>query len=295
METVAVDNKIKQVVSNIRNLPTPPMVFHQIQKVMNDPNVSAAQIAGILAEDPAISVKVLKLTNSAFYGLAREVDSVKHAVVIVGVEAIKNLVLSASVLDMFKGDSVDPEFQESYWRHSLATGFCCRFLAKKLKAHGMVNTDSAFSSGLLHDIGKMVIGCFLPDEHARVLEERANDTETQDFELEDRVLGYNHAQIGAFLATHWKLPGRLAESIDFHHQPRLGEEDDPISYIVHIGDFVAKRTFYDKDKVHLIGKLDPEVMAFMQITESDLDEFSDTLREEYVKAETFMQMAGLGK
>ncbi|MCK4574457.1 MAG: HDOD domain-containing protein, partial [candidate division Zixibacteria bacterium] len=143
METVVVDNKIKQVVSNIRNLPTPPMVFHQIQKVISDPNVSAAQIASILAEDPAISVKVLKLTNSAFYGLAREVDSVKHAVVIVGMEAIKNLVLSASVLDMFKSDTVDQEFQESYWRHSLATGFCCRFLAKKLQAHGMMNTDSA--------------------------------------------------------------------------------------------------------------------------------------------------------
>ncbi len=295
MESVAVDNKIKQVISNIRNLPTPPIVFHQIQKVMNDPDVSAAQIANILAEDPAISVKVLKLTNSAFYGLAREVDSVKHAIVIVGVEAIKNLVLSASVLDMFKGNSVDQEFQESYWRHSLATGFCCRCLAKKLRAHGMVNADSAFSSGLLHDIGKMVIGCFLPDEHARLQEERTKDCETQDFELENRVLGYNHAQIGAFLAVHWKLPGRLAESIDYHHQPRLGEEDDPISYLVNIGNFVAKRTFYHNDKAHLIGKLDPEVMDYMQIAESDLDEFRDILLEEYVKAETFMQMAGLGK
>jgi putative nucleotidyltransferase with HDIG domain len=295
METVVVDNKIKQVVSNIRNLPTPPMVFHQIQKVISDPNVSAAQIASILAEDPAISVKVLKLTNSAFYGLAREVDSVKHAVVIVGMEAIKNLVLSASVLDMFKSDTVDQEFQESYWRHSLATGFCCRFLAKKLQAHGMMNTDSAFSSGLLHDIGKIVIACFLSDEYARLQEARAEDTESQDIELEDRVLGFNHAQIGAFLAVQWKLPNRLAESIDYHHQPRLGTEDDPISYVVNIGDFVAKRTFYDNDKAHLIGTLDPEVMAYMQITEADLDEYSDILREEYVKAETFMQMAGLGK
>ena len=270
-------------------------MFHQIQKVMNDPNVSAAQIAGILAEDPAISVKVLKLTNSAFYGLAREVDSVKHAVVIVGVEAIKNLVLSASVLDMFKGDSVDQEFQEAYWRHSLATAFCCRFLCGKLRAHGIVNSDSAFSAGLLHDIGKMVIGCFLPEEHAKLQQERTADTESQDFVLEDRVLGYNHAQIGAFLAIHWKLPGRLAASIDYHHQPRLGADDDPIAYVVHIGDFVAKRTFYDNDKAHLIGTLDPEVMDYMQITESDLDEFCEMLREEYVKAETFMQMAGLGQ
>ena len=104
MTTATVDNRVKQVVSNIRNLPTPPIVFQQIQKVLDDPNVSATQIAKILSEDPAMSVKVLKLTNSAFYGLSREVESVKQAVVIVGLEAVRNLVLSASVFDMFKGE-----------------------------------------------------------------------------------------------------------------------------------------------------------------------------------------------
>ncbi|KAA3632111.1 MAG: HDOD domain-containing protein, partial [Calditrichaeota bacterium] len=80
MTTLAIDSKVKRVISNIRNLPTPPIVFHQIQKVINDPNVSAEQIASILSEDPAMSAKVLRLTNSAFYGLSREVESVKHAI-----------------------------------------------------------------------------------------------------------------------------------------------------------------------------------------------------------------------
>jgi HD-like signal output (HDOD) protein len=122
MESATIDNKVKLVVSNIRNLPTPPIVFHQIQQVISDPNSSAGQVAAVLAEDPAMSVKVLKLTNSAFYGLTREIESVKHAVLIVGMEAVKNLVLSASVLDMFKGNSVDQEFQESFWHHSLSAG-----------------------------------------------------------------------------------------------------------------------------------------------------------------------------
>lgn len=293
MDISAIDNRVKQVVSNIRNLPTPPIVFQQIQKVMSDPNVSANEIASILSEDPAMSVKVLKLTNSAFYGLAREIYSVKHAVVIVGLEAIKNLVLSASVMDMFKENQQDQEFHEKYWRHSLAAGFCARILAKKLRARGMVNPDSAFSGGLLHDIGKIVICSFLPDEYAKFKSERESDQQSADYEIEEKVLGYNHAQVGGVLADQWKLPERLAESITYHHHPQLSESDDPIAYIIHIANYVAKKTYYDGDDEYLIGELNPQIMDYMQVSAEDLETYGELLREEYLKSETFMQMAGI--
>jgi putative nucleotidyltransferase with HDIG domain len=291
--TATIDNKVKRVVSNIRNLPTPPIVFHQIQKVISDPEVSAGHIAGILAEDPAMSVKVLKLTNSAFYGLSREVDSVKQAVVIVGMEAIKNLVLSASVLDMFRGKSVDQDFQESYWRHSLATGCCCRILARRIRSRGFVDPDAAFSSGLLHDIGKMVVSCFLPGEHSQLMQQRKSDHTAADYEIEERVLGYTHAQIGGFLATQWKLPQRLGDAITFHHHPQLNDSEDPLVYLVHFGNYLAKQAFYDARDAYLIGSLQPGVMEYLQVSDDDLTNFSDALREEYLKAETFMQMAGI--
>ena len=295
MGTVAatIDNKVKRVVSNIRNLPTPPIVFHQIQKVISDPEVSAGHIAGILAEDPAMSVKVLKLTNSAFYGLSREVDSVKQAVVIVGMEAIKNLVLSASVLDMFRGKSVDQDFQESYWRHSLAAGCCCRILARRIRSRGFVDPDAAFSSGLLHDIGKMVVSCFLPDEHSQLKQERKSDHTAVDYEIEERVLGYTHAQIGGFLAKQWKLPQRLGDAITFHHHPQLNDSEDPLVYLVHYGNYLAKQAFYDARDAYLIGSPQPGVMEYLQVSDDDLGNFNEVLREEYLKAETFMQMAGI--
>jgi len=293
MSTTAVDNKVKRVISNIRNLPTPPIVFHQIQKVINDPNVSAAQVAGILAEDPAMSVKVLKLTNSAFYGLSREVETVKHAVVIVGLEAIKNLVLSASVLDMFKGHSLDQDFQERFWRHSLSTGFAARILARKLQQRGMVDPDTAFSSGLLHDIGKLVMCCYLPDDYARFMVARKGDSEHLDCEIEESLLGYTHAEIGGYLATTWNLPQKLADAVTFHHYPSRGDMEDPITSIIHIANYLAKATFYDRPESHLVGSLDPEVVARMELNEASLESFADLLREEYAKAETFMQMVGL--
>lgn len=293
MPTLSLDNKVKQVVSNIRNLPTPPIVFHQIQKVINDPNVSAGEIARILAEDPAMSVKVLKLTNSAFYGLAREIESVKEAVVIVGMEAVKNLVLSASVLDMFKGDEVDQEFQEQFWRHSLATAVASRFLARKLRNRGIVDPDSAFSAGLLHDVGKMVLCCFLPDENAKVKQEREQNQTDPDVVVEEKALGYNHTQIGGFLAGQWKLPERLIDAISLHHQPQLSESEEPIAYIAHLSNYVAQITFLEKNDMYLLAPLEPPVLEYMGIAEEDVDGYGDQLREEYVKAETFMKMAGI--
>jgi putative nucleotidyltransferase with HDIG domain len=293
MTVDTLDNRVKQVISNIRNLPTPPIVFHQIQKAINDPNVSAGQVAAILSEDPAMSVKVLKLTNSAFYGLSREIEAVKEAVVIVGMEAIKNLVLSASVLDMFKSDNIDQEFQEKFWRHSLATAVCSRLLARRLRQRGIVDPDAAFSAGLLHDVGKMVLSCFLPEEYSRFSETRSADRKSTDYSLELDRLGYTHAQVGSYLAIQWKLPQRLNEAIAFHHEPLLSQIGEPIAHIVHIGNYLAKQAFLDRSERHLLGSLDEGVVALMEFPAEEIESYTALLQEEYVKAETFMKMAGI--
>lgn len=293
MTTTTLDNKVKLVVSNIRNLPTPPIVFNQIQKVINDPNVSANNIASILAEDPAMSVKVLKLTNSAFYGLTREIEVVREAVVIVGMEAVKNLVLSASVLDMFKSDEVDQEFQEKFWRHSLATAVCCRLLARRLRDRGIIDADAAFSAGLLHDVGKMVICCFLPKEYKKLMEFRKDNGLLEDLEAENQALGYNHAGIGSFLAEQWKLPAKLRDAISNHHSPAESQEDSSMAYFVCVGDYVAKLTFQDSDVEASAPRIDPAVLEHIGLEEGDMGVYVEHLREEYLKAETFMKMAGV--
>ncbi len=293
MSTATIDSKVKRIVSNIRNLPTPPIVFHQIQKVINDPNVSADQIANILAEDPAMSVKVLRLTNSAFYGLSREIESVKHAVIIVGLEAIKNLVLSASVLDMFKGKSIDDDFQDKFWRHSLATAFGCRLLAKKLRDKVMVDPDSAFSAGLLHDVGKIIIACFLPDELKQLQEAQVNNTTKMDYELEKELFGFTHAEIGGFLTEQWKIPHKLTEAITSHHGVEEANADSAHACIVYLANYLAKLTFYEKNEAYKLGTPDKKVMDFLGISEDEFEELQDLLREEYSHSETFMQLVGM--
>ncbi len=213
--TAAPENRVKQLIGNIRNLPTPPIVFEQIQKVINKPETSVGDIASILSEDPAMSVKVLKLTNSAFYGLQREIDSVKHAVMIIGLEAVKNLVLSASVLNMFKADQSNKEYHEVFWRHSLSTAFASRIIAKRFQNGKVFNPDPAFSSGLLHDIGKMVISCFLPNEFKAIQDKIEDDPDANESDVENSILGFAHSQIGKELAANWKLPIRMGRCYRF--------------------------------------------------------------------------------
>ena len=293
MSTATIDSKVKRIVSNIRNLPTPPIVFHQIQKVINDPNVSAEQIASILAEDPAMSVKVLRLTNSAFYGLSREIESVKHAVIIVGLEAIKNLVLSASVLDMFKGKNLDADYQDKFWRHSLATAFGCRLLAKKLRDNLMVDPDSAFSAGLLHDVGKIILVCFLDEEYKQFKAVRDTNKSSLDCEIEQELFGFTHADIGSFLTEQWKIPHKLTEAIAQHHGVQSPNAESGLACIVYMANYLAKKTFYDLEDSYLIGTPDPAVMNFLGIKTEDFELLEDELKVEYSHSETFMQLVGM--
>jgi len=290
----AVREKIDGIIGGVNNLPTPPIVFTQIQKVLNNPHTSAYDIAAILQEDAAMSAKILKMTNSAYYGLSRTIESIKQAVVIVGLDAIKNLVLSASVLGMFSKDQIDNEFQDYFWRHSLATAFASRMLARNFARQMSFDAEGGFSAGLLHDIGKMVISVYMPEEKKKIKDLKEQNSEIPDLAAESEILGYNHTQIGALLGMQWKLPEKLVEAIEFHHYPQTNpKENNSLPYLVHLANYLSILTF-DVDPEEEEEPLEPlqsEALNFVGINEADMKDQVPRLREEYLKAETFMEMA----
>lgn len=288
-----IDAKVRQVVENIRNLPTPPLVFSQIQKVINSETASANDVAKILSEDPSMSAKVLKMTNSAFYGLAREIDSVSQAVMVIGFEAVKNLVLSASVLGMFKGNEVDADFQDRYWRHSLGAAFGSRMIAKRVKSRGFLDAEACFSGGLLHDIGKLVMACFLPDEFKSIQKRLELDPQANVREIEFETLGYDHTKLGAALAENWGLSTGLIDAITYHHDPQGSPLEPSLAYAVHIGNYLAKCVFDSDYDGYLMEAPSARFLGFMDITESDMETYTATLREEYANAQTFLSIAGM--
>lgn len=164
-----------------------------------------------MSSDPAIALKVLRLVNSAYYGVRQEVKTVEHAVSLLGIKVVKNLALTATVFDTMKAST------GQFLHHSLACGIAMRILVEgKSAAHPLVSSDEAFVIGLLHDIGKMLLEEFLPHEYADVAR-NAQESGVPWHVSEIEVIGVDHALLGGRLVQKWKLPAEFAGALEGHH------------------------------------------------------------------------------
>jgi putative nucleotidyltransferase with HDIG domain len=292
--SVASEKKIKLIVNRIHNLPTPPTVFAQVNKVINNPSTSAYQIGAIIAEDPALSAKILKLTNSAFYGLSRTVTSVKQAIVILGLDVVKSLVLSASVFETFsKRNSVDRVFLDNFWRHSLLVAFMSRIISRTKNFPSFLEAEESFSAGLLHDIGKLVILTHLPDEFVKIKQAKDGKPDVAISIIEEEVLGFDHAAVGGYLCQKWNLPEHLNQSIQNHHNPQENLENLS-TQIIHISDYLAWKSQEAEFNTDGYSKTIPiceQSWSMLGLEISQEDQLIQLLFTEYMKAETFIKMA----
>jgi len=290
-EVTATEQKIEALVGNVENLPTPPLVFAQINRAVNDEMTSAFDIAAILSEDPAMSAKVLKLCNSAYYGLSNPVAAVKQAIVLLGMSEIKNVVLSASALSSFKVSAEDRDYQDSFWRHSLAVAVASRMLIRARHVKEFLEAETAFSAGLLHDIGKMVILCYAPAVHRKIAELSATTPEA-GLDAERQIMGLTHSDIGAYLGRHWKLPKEILETMIYHHRPLEAEEFPMYAAVVNLADYLA-HVIFDNEQDNTVERspLDLEIVSQLGISNFDVVQLKGCMMEEYAKSETFLRMA----
>lgn len=291
----AAEKKIKLIINRIHNLPTPPMVFTQVNKVINDPKTSAYQIGAIISEDPALSAKVLKLTNSSFYGIPRTITSVKQAIVILGLDVVRSLVLSASVFESFsKQYKIDKNYLDEFWRHSLSVGFMARIISRTKNFPSFMEAEEAFSAGLLHDIGKLVIFAHMPEEFSEIRNILNNDPAKMSYEVEEQILEFDHSLVGAYLAHKWNLPPELANAIRYHHFPGSDEGNSYTTCIIHLSDYLAKKAEVIEDDNSLpqpVINCLPAVWEKLGIAADQEGNLIQLLRTEYTKAETFLNMA----
>lgn len=202
--------RIDWLLEELITLPSQPTTLARVTALMNDPDCSLQQVGRIISSDPAIALKALRLVNSAHYGLPNSVVSIEHAVMLLGLKVIRNLVLSAAVFETFKKGS------DQLLTHCVACGVAMRTLLEKREEHRETFGEDGFVYGLLHDIGKIILAEYMPDEMERVIE-LVRDENIPPHEAERQVIGCDHAELGARLAMQWKLPLELVESIGGHH------------------------------------------------------------------------------
>lgn len=208
---------IQRVVGNLDRLPSVPRVYTQLSRATESANAGAADIARIIETDPGMSVKVLQLANSAFFGLTRRMTSIRGAVMVLGLEVLKALVLSSHVISAWGTPSRDFSLDRFQATSLRIARIVRRFLPDR--------ADDAFATGLLHDIGRMIIGLRLPKEFTRI-EELALATEQPVHQVERECLGITHGAIGGFLLALWGVPFGVVEAVAFHSEPSAITDGD---------------------------------------------------------------------
>jgi len=196
-----------------------PKPYRELRRLQQNGEASSATISHALKNDPALSAQVLKIANSSLYGLKSKIDTISRAVTIIGQDAVLNLVLATTSIQMFSKYKL-PNFDiQEYWEHSLRTAVLTQELAKTCN---VLQTESYFVAGLLHDIGTMVIAVKLP-ELSRALYMRLPDDLSPKHQVEFQSLGFTHADVGGELFSLWSFPEHLIDAVKYHHNPEKAE------------------------------------------------------------------------
>ncbi|MBL8060585.1 MAG: HDOD domain-containing protein [Chthonomonas sp.] len=268
---------VRDALSSATNqLPALPTVLVRILQLTEDSNSgSIGEIEGLIKSDQAISSRLLRIVNSAYFGLGGKVGSVSQAVVILGFQQVRNLVLSTSLMSSFdSGGEAAKESQAKLWQHAFATASAAQLLGRRQKISAKDN-ELVFVGGLLQNIGSLFILSVLSRTYAALVNEAYN-TGQWVVDIENERLGLNHAEIGAEILSKWELPADLVNLIGAHEGP-FTEELDPTVAMIHvadrIGDLVQRGQEFNFEALHL----NENAVAALGLSTEDLEKlFSDT-------------------
>ncbi len=271
-------DRIRSIAGKISGLPTLPTVISKMIDLVDNPRTNTKTLAKLISHDQSLTARLLKLANSAYYGFSREISTVDTAIIVMGFNAVKEMGLSLSVFDAFKNIGDMEHFDvNQYWEHSVACGVAARFLAKKF---GVAEPGEMFVAGLLHDIGKMVLIQYMPEEFTEIADDMiARNVPYVD--AEEKILNITHGEIGYIIARRWHLPLRIATVIHCHHRPDAGGQFARECAIVDLADFICHRVNLGNDDHRPHDELDSVALHLISdvadITEEDLIEIQEEL------------------
>jgi HD-like signal output (HDOD) protein len=266
---------VEQALKKVTSIATLPEITGRIIKTVEDPKSSAAQLHQLVSHDPALVTRILKVVNSSFYGLPGQIASVERAIVLLGLNAVKNIAVAASLGQMFRGAKLCDEFTaKDLWSHCLAVGVTARELTRLMK---LPVGDEAFLAGMIHDVGLIVALQIAPEKLRKICE--LAKTDSRSFcDIERDVMGVDHQQLGQGLAEAWKFPRACQLVAGFHHQPAtLSGDARRLVALIHVADTLcceAKMGFYLTAANQTI---DIEALADLSLDPAMLDQLRQRL------------------
>ncbi len=281
---------IQETISRISQPPTLPEVVMHLIRVVDDPATSASEVSRIISRDQSLTTSVLKLVNSPFYGMSRQITTLTQATVILGFTAIRNIALTAAMFDEF-GVSSNEEMPGGYsrsgfWEHSIACAIATRCLAGYA---AFPDAEQAFIAGLIHDLGKVLLDEYLHEDFVRALR-LAEEEKLRIREAEQRIFGTDHTQVGGWLARNWNLPEELVAVIEFHHNPTESTVAPRLAALVHLADIIVRMQGYGHAGDSSNPVIDRMIWVQINISEEALPSILDDIARKYDEARDFIEM-----
>ncbi len=258
----------------VKDLPTLPTALQEVSRLLELPNTTTDQVAKVISFDQVLAAKVLKMVNSPIYGFPGRIGTVKHALVLLGFNVIRGLIISTSVYDDMN------RAMRGLWDHSVGCSLACGELARAL---GMKDPEEYAVAGLLHDLGKVVSALQLPEAKARV-DAVVKEQDLLYIDAETQVLGFGHDRINAWLAEHWNLPPAIREGMAFHHKPMSARIYPQMACVVHVGNFMARLFEYGSGGDDNVPPLSPHALKLLGMNQRSLEALLDTLCEKFADA-----------
>jgi putative nucleotidyltransferase with HDIG domain len=275
-----------ELIKEIDSLVSFPAVGVRVSQMAGDPNVSATQIGSVISQDPALTARLLRIANSAAYGLSAEVSTVSRAVAVIGTKLIRDLVLATSTINAFEGIPNELVTMENFWRHSLYCGLAARSLAERRHMKG---NETLFIAGLLHDVGQLVVFKKLPQESKQALMlslEGPDDLALH--KAEQQVFGFDHAQVGGALLRHWHFPEILVECAEFHHAPALAQKHPLEAALVHIANSIATLAEIDSVSEGDAVKTEPAAWTVTGLTKDVIEPTVRAVQKQFATVQNLL-------
>ena len=264
---------LKDRIENIRDLATIPAIAERLMEIVSDPTVSVIEISQFISGDPVLTTKVLRMVSSPVYGFPGRISSVNQAVLLLGLNVVKGLLIGVTVFDLMQKAMI------GLWEHSLGCATMARLIAKK---KGLKDPEEATVYGLVHDIGKVILALQFPYEYEEIMNE-AQRKGVPLYEVENEYFATTHATVGSWVAGHWNFPKRLVDVIGYHHKPQLSKVAPMETAIVHFADILLRGKGFGFAGDSAVPPLGSSAWDLINLTEGDikavLDEAEELLEE----------------
>lgn len=275
---------IESIVEAVNDLPALPHIVVRVMELSEDPDSTAQDISNVLNQDQAMTARVLRIANSAYYGFPRRISTVTDAIVFLGFKTIRSIVLAVSVSDILSQEmeGYALEYGE-LWKHSQCSAMAARLIAKKAKLGIM---DLAYTAALLHDIGKVILNSYMKEIYHEVVA-KIDENNSSFIEAENQVLGFNHAMVGSRVAEKWSLPPELVEAIALHHDPGKAEINKRLTSIVHLADALCVMMGIGIGIDGMLNPISDEAVNLLGFSEKDVENIISELVDAFSDQQSF--------